>query len=158
MDSLDANSGFASVNTPTAPSALALVPRPAPPPPPPASAGTKRKRDAQLKFYAVRVGKEPGIYHTWPECLDQVRGFPKSIFKSFPSLADAQAFIAGDADLTSGVGGGASKVGTPQKWYGVQSGRVPGVYTSWQDVLDQIRGWKGPKHRGFKTRTEAELF
>ncbi|TKA48301.1 hypothetical protein B0A55_13642, partial [Friedmanniomyces simplex] len=68
------------------------------------------------------------------------------------------AFIAGDADLTSGVGGGASKVGTPQKWYGVQSGRVPGVYTSWQDVLDQIRGWKGPKHRGFKTRTEAELF
>ncbi|KAK3086941.1 hypothetical protein LTR53_020006, partial [Teratosphaeriaceae sp. CCFEE 6253] len=57
-----------------------------------------------------------------------------------------------------GIGGSGKSVGTPQKFYAVQSGRVPGVYTSWNDVLDQIRGWKGPKHKVFKTRIEAELF
>ncbi|KAK1090750.1 hypothetical protein LTR48_007692, partial [Friedmanniomyces endolithicus] len=150
MDDLGSKSGFTSLNPLSIPSA----PTPAPPP---ASAGTKRKRDTQPKFYAVRVGKQPGVYHTWLECLDQVRGFPKSVFKSFPSMTEAQAFIAGERDLTNGVDA-AGKLGTPQKWYGVRSGRIPGVYTSWEGVLDQIRGWKGPKHKMFKTRAEAELF
>ncbi|EME85787.1 uncharacterized protein MYCFIDRAFT_118885, partial [Pseudocercospora fijiensis CIRAD86] len=115
-------------------------------------AGTKRKRDtkAQLKFYAVRVGKEPGIYHSWAECLDQVRGFPKAMFKSFISLSEAEAFVNNE-----GTSMGEQKV---TKWYGVQAGRNPGVYTNWQDVLEQITGWKGPKHKGFKTRTEAEQY
>lgn len=114
--------------------------------------GTKRKRETKSsmpKFYAVRVGKEPGIYHTWAECLNQVRGFPKAMFKSFTSLTDAEAFVNNEGDI---------KDTKPTKFYGVRSGRNPGVYTSWQDVLDQITGWKGPKHRGFKTRTEAEQY
>ncbi|KAK4580459.1 hypothetical protein LTR86_000662 [Recurvomyces mirabilis] len=150
--------GFVSVNSPTEhapPSAAAAA---APPTTPASTNGTKRKRDAQVKFYAVRIGKTPGIYSTWNDCLDQVRGFPKATFKSFTSLTDAQHFVEGESDHTSGVGGGKGGMGAPQKWYGVQCGRVPGVYTSWQDVLDQIRGWKGPKHKGFKTRIEAELY
>ena len=43
-----------------------------------ASAGTKRKRTTDPKFYAVRVGHHPGIFHTWAECLEQVKGFPKA--------------------------------------------------------------------------------
>jgi len=43
-----------------------------------ASAGTKRKRAAEPKFYAVRVGNHPGIYHTWADCLEQVKGFKKA--------------------------------------------------------------------------------
>jgi ribonuclease HI len=115
--------------------------------------GTKRKREskpAQLKFYAVRTGKSPGIYHTWPECLEQVKGFPKAVFKSFTSLTEAESFLNNQESL--------SAVGKVTKFYGVQSGRNPGVYTSWTDVLEQIRGWKAPKHRGFKTRHEAEQF
>lgn len=112
--------------------------------------GTKRKRETP-KFYAVRVGKEPGVYYSWAECLNQVRGFPKAVFKSFTSLTDAENFVTNGG----GTGGGEMKV---SKWYGVQAGRTPGVYTSWQDVLDQITGWKGPKHKGFKTRTEAEQY
>lgn len=115
------------------------------------TAGTKRKRDSksQMKFYAVRVGKEPGIYHSWAECLGQVRGFPKAMFKSFTSLSEAEAFVNNEGTTTE------QKV---TKWYGVQAGRNPGVYTNWQDVLEQITGWKGPKHKGFKTRTEAEQY
>jgi ribonuclease HI len=117
----------------------------------PTTAGTKRKRESKSmpKFYAVRVGKQPGIYHSWAECLDQVKGFHKAVFKSFTSLSEAEAFWKNESD------GKDQKI---TKWYGVQCGRNPGVYTDWQDVLDQIRGWKGPKHRGFKTRTEAERF
>lgn len=40
-----------------------------------ASSGTKRKREAGPKFYAVRVGQAPGIYHSWSDCLAQVKGF-----------------------------------------------------------------------------------
>ena len=39
------------------------------------SAGMKRKRAPEPKFYAVRVGVKPGIYSTWKECLQQVKGF-----------------------------------------------------------------------------------
>jgi len=120
------------------------------------SAGVKRKREtksSQPKFYAVRVGKAPGIYHSWNDCLDQVRGFPKAIFKSFASLTDAESFLKNEESS-----GGPSAGGKPPKYYGVQSGRKPGVYNSWSEVLEQITGWKGPKHRSFKTRAEAEQY
>jgi len=41
---------------------------------PPTVAGTKRKRATEPKLYAVRIGREPGIYKTWDECLSQVKG------------------------------------------------------------------------------------
>ncbi len=40
-----------------------------------ASAGSKRKRTTEAKFYAVRIGKSPGVYFSWPDCLAQVKGF-----------------------------------------------------------------------------------
>lgn len=43
------------------------------------SAGAKRKRATDPKFYAVRAGHKPGIYHTWNDCLEQVRGFKKAL-------------------------------------------------------------------------------
>lgn len=36
----------------------------------------------ESKFYAVRLGHTPGIYHSWPDCLDQVRGFKGAVCKS----------------------------------------------------------------------------
>ena len=153
MANMDASNGFTSVNG-------AGNGHHSPPHPPTASpsavVGTKRKRDAKTshKFYSVRIGKEPGIYHSWSECLDQVRGFPKAAFKSFTSLTEAHAFLNNE----SGSSGGSSGGGSSGKFYGVQSGRNPGVYNSWPEVLEQITGWKAPKHKVFKTRSEAELF
>ncbi|KRN99425.1 ribonuclease H family protein [Companilactobacillus kimchiensis] len=45
------------------------------------------------KYYAVRRGKTPGIYLTWPECKAQVDGFTGARYKSFPDRAQAQAFL-----------------------------------------------------------------
>lgn len=46
-----------------------------------------------MKFYAVRKGRVPGIYHTWKECQEQVQGFSGAEFKSFTSKADAKGYM-----------------------------------------------------------------
>ena len=47
------------------------------------------------KYYAVRVGKTPGVYHTWDECKAMVDGYPGAKYKGFASLAEAEDFLNG---------------------------------------------------------------
>lgn len=49
-----------------------------------------------MKIYAVRNGRNPGIYNTWEECKEQVCGFSGAVFKSFGSLEEAENYIKGD--------------------------------------------------------------
>lgn len=56
-----------------------------------------------MKYYAVQVGKVPGIYNTWSECEDQVKGFKGAKFKSFASYTDAQQFLLGDTNSATNV-------------------------------------------------------
>lgn len=46
------------------------------------------------KFYAVRVGKNPGIYTTWDDCKKQIFKFPGCVYASFETLQEAEAFMA----------------------------------------------------------------
>ena len=52
------------------------------------------------KYYAVRVGKTPGIYLTWDACKAMVDGYPGAKYKSFTTLTEAEAFIGGHAGET----------------------------------------------------------
>lgn len=45
------------------------------------------------KYYAVRVGKVPGIYNTWEECKAQIDGVSGAVYKSFSSLEEAERYI-----------------------------------------------------------------
>ncbi len=45
------------------------------------------------KVYAVRNGRKPGIYQTWAQCQEQIRGFSGAIFKGFPTLAEAEEYM-----------------------------------------------------------------
>lgn len=45
------------------------------------------------KYYAVRQGRVPGVYATWADCEKQVKGFGGAIYKSFPTEAEARAFV-----------------------------------------------------------------
>ena len=47
------------------------------------------------KYYAVRVGKTPGIYLTWDACKAMVDGYPGAKYKSFSNVAEAEAFLEG---------------------------------------------------------------
>ncbi len=45
------------------------------------------------KYYAVKSGKNIGIFSTWDECKKQVHGFPGALYKSFPSLIEAEQYL-----------------------------------------------------------------
>lgn len=45
------------------------------------------------KYYAVKVGRQVGIYQTWADCQKQVTGYSGAIFKSFSTLEEAEDFI-----------------------------------------------------------------
>ena len=49
------------------------------------------------KYYAVQVGKTPGIYLSWDDCKAMVEGYPGAKYKSFTNLEEAEAFVQGDA-------------------------------------------------------------
>ena len=42
------------------------------------------------KFYVVWKGKRPGIYKSWQECLDQIKGAKGAQYMSFPTLQEAE--------------------------------------------------------------------
>ena len=48
---------------------------------------------AKRKFYAVKAGKIPGIYQTWSQAEEQVKGFSGAEYKSFPTLEEAERYI-----------------------------------------------------------------
>ncbi|MCR5706204.1 MAG: ribonuclease H family protein [Acholeplasmatales bacterium] len=47
-----------------------------------------------MKYYAVKIGKKPGIYDSWDIAKENVIGFEGAVYKSFSSLEDAKAFLA----------------------------------------------------------------
>ncbi len=47
------------------------------------------------KYYAVLVGRKTGIFYTWSECQQQVKGYPGAKFKSFSNRAEANDWLHG---------------------------------------------------------------
>lgn len=43
-----------------------------------------------------------------------------------------------------------------QKYYVVWQGKVPGIYTSWDECRQQVEGQEGSKYKSFKTMEEAQ--
>lgn len=48
------------------------------------------------KYYAVKIGKEAGIYETWDQCKTMVHGYPGAVYKSFSTREEALAFLGGE--------------------------------------------------------------
>ena len=48
---------------------------------------------APKKYYAIAVGRKPGIYTNWPAAQAQVIGCPGAKYKGFPSRAQAEAWL-----------------------------------------------------------------
>ena len=52
---------------------------------------------AKKVCYVITKGRdvtEPIIVHTWGECEDRVKGYPGAIFSGFPSVKEAEQYIA----------------------------------------------------------------
>lgn len=50
---------------------------------------------AKQKYYAVKEGKQTGIFTSWSECEAQVKGYKSAKYKSFPSFEDAEDYLNG---------------------------------------------------------------
>jgi ribonuclease HI len=53
--------------------------------------GKRKEQSKKQKFYVVWIGRVPGIYGSWAECVAQVGGYTAARFKSFRTRAEAEA-------------------------------------------------------------------
>lgn len=44
-------------------------------------------------FYGVKEGKTPGVYETWKECEEQIKGYSNAVYKKFKTREEALEFI-----------------------------------------------------------------
>lgn len=50
---------------------------------------------AKNNFYAVKNGREKGIFDNWADCSKQIHGFSGAMYKGFKTLEDAEEYLAG---------------------------------------------------------------
>lgn len=55
-----------------------------------------------MPYYAVRRGRNPGIYNDWDSCRDQVNQFSQARYKKFSTREEAEAFVAGEDNYSGG--------------------------------------------------------
>lgn len=53
------------------------------------------------KFYAVKVGRKTGVFTTWNETNNLVKGYPNAKFKSFTSEAAANDYLQDKAEVVA---------------------------------------------------------
>jgi len=113
-------------------------------------------------YYAVHHGRETGVFDTWEECINQVKGYPGAIYKKFKTRKVADIFVkfgyrytehADESDLIV-----VHQIPKSQIWYSVHYGREPGVYKTVEEYRKQVDGWKGEVSKQFKLIEHAELF
>jgi superfamily I DNA/RNA helicase len=63
-------------------------------------------KNKRKNFYAVAIGRTPGIYLTWEQCEPQVKGFRGAQYKGFEVKSQAEYFIN---SFGSGSGSGEGK-------------------------------------------------
>lgn len=57
------------------------------------AAGMQWRREGRRRYYAVGVGRRPGVYETPEECNAQILGFSGNKAQSFASRLDAELYV-----------------------------------------------------------------
>ena len=101
------------------------------------------------KYYVVWKGHQPGIYESWSQCQQQIKGYPNAKFKSFnnkeiaeKALKDPETFAVSEHKKTY--------------YYVVWHGKNPGIFTDWEEVRENIKGVKGAIYKTFGSKALAE--
>lgn len=53
-------------------------------------------KNGKMKYYAVRNGRQPGIYLTWDDCRAQTYKYSGAAYKSFETKEEAEAYMIDD--------------------------------------------------------------
>lgn len=54
------------------------------------------------KFYAVKKGRHPGIYNSWPACQKQVSGYQGAVYRGFMDEPAAKAWLENQSPASQG--------------------------------------------------------
>lgn len=54
-----------------------------------------------MKYYAVKKGRQTGIFTSWDVTEKQVKGYPAAKFKSFKTQAEAKQYLSGQSQLAA---------------------------------------------------------
>ena len=55
--------------------------------------------EKQKKVYAVRKGRQTGLFYSWPACQEQIKGYSGAEYKSFITEQEANIYLAGGASI-----------------------------------------------------------
>ena len=115
---------------------------------------------AKRKFYVVWVGRVPGIYEDWAECLDQVDQFPGALYKAFDSQTAATIAFRGDPnDQASIIEAIAEHNALMRKEHQTSLLDIPEINPDAIAVDGAVSGNPGPmEYRGVDVRSGIELF
>ena len=84
------------------------------------------------KFYAVKKGKNTGIFSTWDECKEQVTGFKGAVYKSFKTLSEAEAFLERNEEKIENI----EEVDGVYAYIDGSFDRINGIYGSGVVIVD----------------------
>lgn len=51
------------------------------------------------RFYAVKIGRQPGIYRSWNDCYKQVNKYSNALYKKFKTQKDAEEWLSDIKDF-----------------------------------------------------------
>jgi len=81
----------------------------------------------RLTFYAVRVGREPGVYTDAEVARQQTEGFSGAVQRKFTHRDEAERFVASNGGpISDPVRAGRCLVGSGVRRSETRSSRVPG--------------------------------
>jgi viroplasmin and RNaseH domain-containing protein len=97
-------------------------------------------------FWAVAIGRKPGIYEDYNAAKEQIRGVRNGLVKGFASRAEASAWM--DANR------GKAEIA----FYVVAIGKRPGTYNTYKEANDACKGHPDGKQQKCYTDEEAKIF
>ncbi len=99
------------------------------------------------KYYAVKAGRKTGVFSSWSECEEQVKGYKGAIYKSFSTEQEANDFISGKKEMNYDLHGlvayvdGSYNIKTKEYGYGcvlIDGNKVVGKYYGKGDHEDYV--------------------
>jgi viroplasmin and RNaseH domain-containing protein len=127
---------------------------------------------ARKKYYAVKRGRQPGIFDSWEACQACIQNFGGAIFKGFATYEEAEAWYRGE--------GGASKLAnapsqasrpraaaapvpldrppTAGPCYAVRRGHRTGIFGTWSECQEAVKGFPGAQYKKFNVYEKALTF
>lgn len=110
-------------------------------------------------YYAVKVGKKPGIYTTAKDMEKQTKGFPGALAKKFSTREDAENWLYHNVepvkDITVSQEGNNASDG---KIYAVKQGFKIGLFINKKDFEDAVRYHPKPIYNTFTDMDAAKAW